>query len=221
MSGSFGGGPEGSLYGKQFRRHGERQTDRALAGGTLSDSYSQIEDLLLSYGELVNSGRIKAGDKAYAGLGLDQSRLGRGIASYEDALAAGDPVFAQYRKLMADSLNFDENGLPADLSRSITQGVRGSAAARGLLDSSTSGLQEVAALMGGSENIRAQRLSQVNQYLGGVTQGAISSLFPGIQTLYGGELQRAMKRGELYADANRTGAGVYGSTTQSLGVKGS
>lgn len=237
----------GGLAGKRAAEKAANESKRALNTGTLGSSYTDIENLLLSFDELVAMGRIQPGADAvpgqerggflggltsavgypgarrtagYEGLEGGQSRFGRGLESYFGGLAASDPAFAAYREEMANNLNF-ENGLPADVSRGILQGVRGSSSSRGLLDSGTAGLEEVAALMGGRESLRSNRLAQVNQYLEGSTfQGAIQNLFPGINTVYGNELQRAIARSGGQIASGNLGANIYGTAAGSGGGGG-
>ena len=197
ISSSVTGGPVGSKYGKAFRGHGERKADKALAGGTLDSSYAQIMSLLQSY---------QGGP----------SQLSLGLSGYEKSLADADPVFAAYKKTIMEGMNFDQNGLPADFARQLTETTRGAQSARGVLDSDTSAIQEAVALMGGREMIRSRRLNEVQDYLGGVVGGGLAALMPTIKDLYGGELQRAVERSKRYSEANQTGGGVYGSSSGSL-----
>lgn len=196
----------GSIGGMFTTRRTKGAADRAISGGQLGGDISMLENLLLPYDELVRMGRIAPGtDLGFTG---NQSRLGRNIGAFNESVASGDPVFAGYQTQMLNNLNFDENGLPADLSRSITQGVRSSLASRGLEDSSIGALQEVAALAGGSEAIRNNRLSQVRDFLSSSTGNAIQALFPGISTIYQGELQRAINRASNTVGAAQIGAGL-------------
>jgi len=236
------GGPFGAIGGKAAANKTENTSQRHLNTGNLGSSYSDIENLLLPYDELVAMGRVVPGEDAvntgyspgetsflnrfganipasrsatagYEGLAGNESRFSRGLSAYFGNLAASDPAFGAYQREMGNNLNFDENGLPADVSRGILQGVRSSSSSRGLLDSGTAGLEEVAALMGGRESLRSSRLAQVNQYLSGpVFQGAIQSLFPGIGTVYTGELQRAEARADATQEAGKVGVGILGAS---------
>jgi len=191
-----------------------RRTKGAANAGLDTGQYgtdlSMMENLFLPYDELVRMGRIAPGEHGgnMAGLSGNQSVFGRDLSSFESDIAASDPVYGAMQREMAGNLNFDENGLPADVSRGITQGVRSSSSARGLLDSGTAGLEEVAALMGGRENLRSNRLAQVSNWLSSTTSGYIDKLFPGMSTIYQGELQRALGRGNAAIGAANVGASL-------------
>jgi hypothetical protein len=195
------------------------RSDTRLNQGQYGTDLSMMENLFLPYDELVRMGRIAPGEQSgnMAGLSGNQSVFGRDLSSFESDIAASDPVYGAMQREMANNLNFDENGLPTDVSRGILQGVRGSSSARGLLDSGTAGLEEVAALMGGRENLRNNRIAQVSNWLSNTTSGYIDKLFPGMSTIYQGELQRALGRAGNAVAAGAQGASVTNSSTGAIG----
>lgn len=212
----------GAGLGPTAVRRGRNATDKALNTGQYGTDLSMMENLFLPYDELVRMGRIAPGEQSgnMAGLSGNQSVFGRDLAAFENNIAMSDPAYAAMRKEMSTNLNFDENGLPADVTRGILQGVRGSSSARGLLDSGTAGLEEVAALMGGRENLRSNRLAQVSNFLSNTTSSYIDKLFPGMSTIYQGELQRALGKGQatvgaINAGTNLTSAGLGAASSGS------
>jgi len=203
----------GAGLGPETTRRSRSASDKALSTGQYGTDLSMMENLFLPYDELVRMGRIAPGEHSgnMAGLSGNQSVFGRDLSSFENDIAASDPVYGAMQREMMGNLNFDENGLPADVSRGITQGVRASSSARGLLDSGTAGLEEVAALMGGRENLRSNRLAQVSNWLSSTTSGYIDKLFPGMSTIYQGELQRALGKGNAVIGSVNAGVNLAGS----------
>lgn len=189
--------------------------DNALRGGA-GNQFRFLENLLLPYEDLLAMGRLK-GNKDFRGLQPGETRLGRAIEGYSDTLAASDPIFAQYRQTVMGGLEGIENGgIPSDLRRSITEGLRSSQASRGILDSNTAAIEEVVRLMGGQEMIRSQRLAEAQNYFGQVTQGALRTLLPGIDTLYTGELQRSIQGSQNALGAGQIGAGITTGIANSI-----
>lgn len=172
--------------------------DRANANQWMSDAYRSIESYLLPYDQLVATGRVQPGQNEY-GLRGNESRFSRALSAYEDQLAASNPIFGQYRDTVQSGLAGIENGgIPDDMRRSITEGLRDTQARRGILDSNVGAVEEVVRLMGGSEAVRAQRLSQAQDYFSGVTAGGINALMPSLglnlglqQNAYGSNQQRS------------------------------
>lgn len=162
--------------------------DRAkTAEDRISSGYNNAELYLLPYDELVKLGRINPGNNPY-NLGAGESRLSRLVSGYEDSLAKADPIFAQYRDATRKGLEGIQNGgIPDDLRRSITEGLRSSQASRGILDSNTAAIEEVVRLMGGSEAVRGQRLQAASDYFRQVTGGAAASFMPDLSTYLGTE----------------------------------
>lgn len=159
------------------------------AGSRINSAYNTFEGLTMSYDDLVGLGRIKAGSDYY-GLKGDETRLGRMVENYQDSLATSDPIFAAYRQQVTSGMEGLENGgIPNDLRRSITEGLRASQASRGLLDSSTSAVEEVVRLMGGQEAVRSQRLAEANNYFNNVTRGAIGAFMPDLAGFLGTQYQ--------------------------------
>lgn len=201
MGASSGSSPHGEAMGMYEGKTAQRRSKNALNRGNLGSDLLQMENLFLPYDQLVEMGRLKPGakggvGKGFAGLSGNQSRIGRDITGFESMLAESDPVFAQYQKVMQGSLaGMAEggDGLPADFRRTLTEDVRSSQAARGLVESDTSAVEEAARLMGGSEQIRSRRLSEATDYLSGVQKYALGFMLPNMSQLYGGELQRAMQ----------------------------
>lgn len=176
-----------------MNRPGERRSRNALKGGQLPQDVMQLENLFLSYDQLLKMGRVNPTSRQqFAGLSGDQSVMGRLLGSYQSSVAEGDPVAAAYANTVKGGLDFGESGLPRDVEQRITRSVRGGLASRGLLDSSIGAIEEAGALAGGAEAIRAERLGQANQYFSTVTQNAINTLFPNLSTIYTGELNRAV-----------------------------
>ena len=190
---STGIGIGGALGGMAAAGRTKRSSDRALRQGQLGESFQKIQQLLQPY----NGG---------------PSQLAIGLSGYEKSLEDADPVFAAYKKTIMEGLNTDENGLPADFARQLTETTRGAQAARGVLESDTSAIQEAVALMGGREAVRARRLGDVKEYLGGVLGGGLEALMPTIKDIYGGELQRAIETAKGRRESAAIGAGIYGST---------
>lgn len=171
-----------------------RRSQNALKGGQLPQDIQQLENLLLPYDQLLAMGRINPTSASqFRGLSGSQSVLGRLLGSYQNTLVQNDPATAAYAKAVAGGLNLGESGLPADVEKAITRSVRGGLSSRGLLDSSIGAIEEAGALAGGAEAIRAERLGQANQFFNSVTQNAINSLFPNINSIYQGELNRAIE----------------------------
>ena len=213
------GSAAGSIGGMAAAGRTNRTARRALGQDNISSDLLQLENLFLPYEQLVAMGRISPeGQRGWEGVGPGQSRLGRDISGLENTLAGSDPVFSQYRKLMASSLeglNSGGLGLPSDMERSIKNELRSSQSSRGLLDSDTSAIQEVAGLLGGSEAIRSQRLFEVNNYLSGIGGSVLGSLMPNLMGLYGGELQRSMQGARNALGAAGVGVGALGASSGS------
>ena len=103
-----------------------------------------------------------------------------------------DPLAAASRQLALTGVGaiqaglegLGEDGLPDDIRRTITEEVRASGAARGLLRSPASALEEVSRLMGGREAIRASRLDQARAFLtgGAAAPGMALANLPGLRS---------------------------------------
>jgi hypothetical protein len=198
------------------RTQGAGQT--ALNKGTLEQDVGTLENLFLTYDQLVAMGRVNpTSAPLFRGLQGNQSVLGRLLAGYQDQLANNDPTYATLRSTMANNLNLGESGLPQDVEQRITKNVRAAQASRGLIDSSSSAIEEAGALAGGAEQIRMQRTAELNDFFTRTTQSAIDRLFPSLGGLYSGELQRARSRADVAVAAGQTGAGIYGNTDSILG----
>jgi hypothetical protein len=195
MSVSSGSSPHGEAMGIFEGNSANRRSKNALGRDNISTDLLQYENLFLPYDQLVSMGRLAPGTNGFQGIAGNQSRLGRDISGFENTLASSDPVFGQYQQLEQNALkglNAGGDGLPDDFRRTLTEDVRSSQAARGLVDSDTSAIQESARLIGGSEQIRSSRLNEVQGYLSGVTNQALGYLLPNMSTLYQGELQRSI-----------------------------
>ncbi len=201
----------GSFASSQIAtRRAKSASDRALRNSSIGNTFVDLTNLTLSYNELVESGRVRPGAKAFRGLQGDESLLSHAIGSYEDQLAKADPIFGQYRNSVQAGLKGLENGgIPDDMRRSITENLRSSQASRGILDSNTAAIEEVVRLMGGQEAIRSQRLGEAQDYFGSVTQGALNAFLPNVSSLYGGELQKSISqagnRQQAYAIGSQIG----------------
>lgn len=191
----------GGSGGKDFMKHpwkgsaawlkNDRTPGHQMGGaaGRINKAYTFAENSLLSYDDLVGLGRIKAGSDYY-GLKGGESRVGRLVEGYQDTLAGSDPIFAAYRQQVTEGMQGLENGgIPSDLRRSITEGLRDSQARRGILDSNTAAVEEVVRLMGGQEAVRAQRLNEANNYFNSVTSGALAAFMPSLQGYLGTQYQ--------------------------------
>lgn len=186
-----------------MNRPAQRRSQNTLRGGQLPQDVQQLENLFLTYDQLVKMGRVNPTSASqFNGLSGDQSVMGRLLQSYQGAVAGADPVAAAYGKTVASGLNLGESGLPADVEQQITRNVRGGLASRGLLDSSIGAIQEAGALAGGAEAIRSQRLGQAQQYFSTVTQNAINTLFPNLSTIYSGEVNRAVEGSKVALGGN-------------------
>lgn len=205
----------GAIGGSMVTRRSKKSSDKALQRDSIGNDFGMEENLLLPYDQLVEMGRVAPNQPYYAQHG-GESRLSRGIAGYEESLATSDPIFASYRKTVQSGLEGLDSGIPDDLRRSITEGLRSSQASRGILDSNTAAIEEVVRLMGGQEQVRAQRLGEANNYFNSVTQGALNSLLPNINTLYGGELERSKATQSGRLGAVGLGTGVASSTLNVL-----
>ena len=91
---TFGGGGGGRPGGKR----------RFNQGGKAGQSFGQLENLLLSYEDLVAQGRIGPNERGFEGLEPGQSRFGRGLEAYESSLAEGSPIFAAYQHTIQQGL---------------------------------------------------------------------------------------------------------------------
>ncbi len=154
----------------------------------MNRAYDFAEDSMMSYDDLVASGRIKAGEDYY-GLKGGESRVSRLVDSYQDSLSAADPVFAKYRQLTQQRLEGLESGIPDDLRRSITESLRDTQARRGIMDSNVGAIEETIRLMGGQEAITSQRLSEAQAYFNQVTMPAFAQFMPGLDRFLGTEYQ--------------------------------
>jgi hypothetical protein len=216
------GAVAGAVGGPMAANRTNSTSKRALNQGGLYQDLNQMEGLTTSYNDLVSQGKINPQNvRQYQGLQGNQSLLGRDLGNYFGQLGAADPAFGGYQQAMgqtAQGLAQGGLGLPSDVQRNIENTLRSSQSSRGLLDSDVSATQEVAALMGGSEAIRSQRLGQVQNYLSGVLQPAIGQFMPSMSQLYGGELQRAMQGSQNAIGAGNVGVGaLQGSSSGSLG----
>jgi hypothetical protein len=195
---------------------------RALNQGGIYQDVNAMEGLTLSYNDLLAQGKINPQNAGqYRGLQGNQSILGRDLGGYFGQLSQADPAFGGYQQAIgqtAQGLAQGGLGLPADVQRNIENTLRSAQSSRGLLDSDTSAIQETAALMGGSEAIRSERLNQVSNYLSGVLQPAIGQFLPSMTSLYGGELQRAMQGSRSALGA--AGTGVQGGAAASSSAQG-
>jgi hypothetical protein len=182
-----------------------RRSRNAQKGGQLPQDVQQLENLFLPYEELLKMGRVNpTSAPLFRGLSGNQSVLGRLLAGYQDQLAENDPAYASLRSAMANNLNLGESGLPADVEQRITKNVRAAQASRGLIDSSSSAIEEAGALAGGAEQIRVQRTAELNDFFTRTTQSAIDRLFPSLSGLYQGELDRATAGASNEQASNRT-----------------
>jgi hypothetical protein len=99
-------------------------------------------------------------------MGLQQDlettrELGPQFQQLRQQMLEADPLIKRLRGVAIGGLQGLQNGaLPGDIQRSIENRVRQGQLARGIEDSPFSVGQEAAALMGGSEAIRQQRLNQ-------------------------------------------------------------
>lgn len=108
---------------------------------------------------------------------------------------------------------WEKGELPADVERNIMESVRGSGAARGLLESPTEAVNESVRLFGGRDALRSNRIGQAMAFLGGsggqgfsnVPSGGgfgISSVFdPGAFLSAGFNQQRQLSYGAAGQDA--------------------
>lgn len=203
------GSAANAIAGPMIARRTNRTSNRALNQGQLGGDVTTMEQFLLPYDQLLASGKIHPGNASlYKGLQGNQSILGRDLSGYFGTLAASDPAFGGYQQAIgqtAQGLAQGGLGLPADVQRNIENTLRSAQSSRGLLDSDTSAIQETAALMGGSEAIRSQRLGQVESYLQGTLQPAIGQFLPSMSTLYGGELNRALQGSRNAIGSAQTG----------------
>lgn len=187
-------------------------SDRALNRGSYESAFGQAENILLSYDDLVASGRIADGSKYY-GISGGESRLSQALGAYEQSLVAGSDVFRGYRDLVSSGLNAT-SGIPDDLRRSITEELRQAQASRGIVDSNVAATEEVVRLMGGQEAVRAQRLAQAQEYFGSVLGSGIQRLAPDVNSIYASELQRSIERARGRREA-AIGGGQVGSSVLS------
>lgn len=192
------------LNGMMMTRKTKKESDSALQGGQLGQTFGEIENLTQSYDDLVRTGIIPAGSY-YHGLSGGESRLGRAMGDYQETLGQ-DPVFAKYRDATLSRLQGIDSGIPNDLRRSITEELRQSQAQRGIIDSNVGATEEVVRLMGGQESLTNARLDRANQYFRDVTSQAMNALLPNINTLYGGELQRSIERSKGARESAQTGS---------------
>lgn len=165
-------------------------------------------------------GRIKTLDKSYREVltllddllsPTDGVSGNNKLTSYLDKARSSamksDPLLASYYDNVSSGLDTDAYGLPKDFSKSLTDKVRAAQSARGTLDWDTSSIEEAAALMGGSEQIRNTRIAQANQLL---TSGVLPSMrdfLPDANSLLqaqlgleGLKLQRGLGRANLFIE---------------------
>jgi hypothetical protein len=187
-----------------------RRANNALKGGTIEQDVQSFQNLFLPYDQLLAMGRVNpTSAPLFKGLSGNQSVLGNLLASYQDQLAQADPAYASLRGAMANNLNLGESGLPQDVEQRITKNVRAAQASRGLIDSSSSAIEEAGALAGGAEQIRVQRTAELNDFFSRTTQSAIDRLFPSLSGLYQGELDRAVSRSQAgTANAGKISASI-------------
>jgi len=199
LAGVTGGGSE-VWRGLKNAKFSHSPTNRAgTPENRINAGFNNAELYLLPYDQLVSMGRIAPGTNPN-GLQGGESRFSRIVSGYENSLAAADPIFQQYRDATRQGLEGIQNGgIPDDLRRTITEGLRSSQASRGILDSPTAAVEEVVRLMGGSEAVRSQRLAAASDYFRQVTGGAAASFLPDLSTYLGTEsnsnafnLQRGM-----------------------------
>jgi hypothetical protein len=176
----LGGAKNSPSAGKRF----------APASSQYGDMITGMENFLTSYDDLVKQGRISARDaelmKRNQGMTGDETRLGHDISIFQGSLAEGDPGFAAYQKAVISGLEGIENGgIPDDMRRTITEQLRQSQAARGIIDSNVAGVEEVVRLMGGSEQVRSRRIAEAENYFGSVTSMSLNALYPSIGQLMG------------------------------------
>lgn len=175
----------------------------------ISQQYGEVlrglENVFLPYEELVAQGRIKNGRNDY-NLLPGQSRFGKDLSAFIGQMEGADPILASYRQTVMSGLEDMQDGLPADFRRSLTEEVRSSQAARGIIDSDTAAIEEASRLMGGSEFIRATRLAEVQNYLSGVTSIGVNALMPSIgqmlqgsQAVYDSRQQRRASIDSIWA----------------------
>ncbi len=150
-----------------------------------------------------------------------KSRLQADIEATREALLGGDPVLKGYYDNVLAGVSGDPSELPADMQNNILRDVRGSQAARGVLESDTSGIQEAVALLGGREQLRSRRLAQANQLL---TSGVVPSMrdfLPSATEMMSAQLSSQQLRLQRQLGGGQIGVGQLGGYGNLLGGAGS
>ena len=147
------------------------------------------------------TGRIKAGKRLRSGITGSQSGISQLLGGYEQSLFNADPTLKQYASIVQGGLEgiTGGGGIPNDLRRSITEELRASQASRGILDSNVAATEEVVRLMGGEEQVRAQRLAQAQDYFRSIIGPGLSAIIPNMGDLLSGGLATSklnLQRGE-------------------------
>jgi hypothetical protein len=99
-------------------------------------------------------------------MGLEETlqtskELGGQFQAERQRLLEADPLIRRLRNIAIGGLKgVNQGALPGDISRSITDRTRQAMAARGMDESSIAATTEAAALTGGAEQFRANRLNQ-------------------------------------------------------------
>lgn len=196
---------------------GKKSSNMFSAGGP---SVPRVINMYNSFDQALN-----ALESMFKTVGPDgKSRLETDMSKTLDATLGSNAALRGYYENVLAGVSGDAGSLPADFQENILRDVRGSQAARGVLDSDTSGIQEAVALMGGREQIRAQRLNQANQLLTSGLLPTLDKFMPSSMDLLSAQMglqQLAVNRGlGKQANYNNRMNSIAGNTNNTISSVG-
>lgn len=156
---------------------GQRRVRSEESGSRQNLAQEDLNNLLLSFQNAFQGGGQGQGlgyESIAPILGTElqlQQQFGARFQEQQQAAIQRDPILSRLSQTAQRGLDSilsgiaSGNNLPSDVRQNLLQEIRGSQAARGVLESPRAGLEEAVRLSGGREAFRAARLAQAAPFI--------------------------------------------------------